>query len=96
MTFRIPLIPVPSQSLSVNLAGQQCEIRVDQKSAGVFFSMVVDSKSVVSFKMCRDRVSLVRGAHLPFVGTVAFVDTQGLNDPDYTGFGSRFHLVYVP
>lgn len=96
MTFRIPLIAVPSQSLTVNLTNQRCEIQVDQKSTGVFFSMRVDGVSVASFKMCRDRVSLVRGGHLPFVGTLAFVDTQGLSDPDYKGFSSRFHLVYIP
>lgn len=96
MTLRIPLIAVPSQSLAVNLASQRCEIQVDQKSTGVFFSMRVDGVSVTSFKMCRDRVSLVRGGYLPFVGTLAFMDTQGLNDPDYKGFGTRFHLVYIP
>lgn len=97
MTIRIPLIATPSQSLTVNLNGQQCEIKIDQKyTGGVFLSLVVDSVSVRAFAICRDRVSLVRQSYLPFVGKLAFVDTQGVSDPDYTGFGTRYQLVYIP
>ncbi|MCP1257899.1 phage baseplate plug family protein [Acetobacter lambici] len=28
-------------------------------------------------------------------GDLAFADTQGTQDPDYTGLGSRFVLVYA-
>lgn len=95
--FSVPIIATPSQSLTVNLNGQQCDIQIDQKySGGVFFSMQVDGVSVVSFGLCRDRVSLVRNTYLPFVGALAFVDTQGLSDPDYSGFGTRFQLAYFP
>lgn len=95
--LRVPIVAVPSQSLAVNLGGQQCEIKIDQKyDGGVFLSLRVDGVSVVSFGICRDRVSLVRHDYLPFVGKLAFVDTQGASDPDYRGFGTRFQLAYIP
>lgn len=97
MTLRIPLIATPSQSLSVSLGGQQCEIQIDQKyTGGVFLSLVVNGISVISCAICRDRVSLVRHPYLPFAGTLAFIDTQGKTDPDYTGFGTRYQLAYLP
>ncbi len=95
--MRVPLISTPSQSLTVNLGGQQCEIQIAQKyTGGVFLSMKVDGVQVVTSKLCRDRVSIVRAAYMPFVGELSFVDTQGTSDPDYTGFGSRYQLAYLP
>ena len=35
-------------------------------------------------------------AYLGFVGDLLFVDTQGVSDPDYTGLGTRYFLIYVP
>lgn len=97
MTLRIPLIATPSQSLTVSLGGQQCDIQIVQKyKCGVFLSMAVNGVSVISCVICRDRVSLVRRPYLPFAGTLAFIDTQGKTDPDYTGFGTRYQLAYIP
>lgn len=97
MSIRIPLIATPSQSLKVNLGGQQCEIQIDQKfPGGVFLTLTVNTVSVMHFAMCRDRIALPRADYLPFAGKLAFVDTQGLSDPDYTGFGTRYQLAYLP
>ncbi len=92
----IPLSKVPSQSLSVTLAGQRCRINVYQKAQGVFIDLVADGVPIITGIVTRDRTKVVRYPALPFVGDLAFADTQGLSDPDYTGFGSRFKLVYIP
>lgn len=95
--LRVPIIAAPAQSLKVNLGGQRCEIEINQKyPGGVFLSLTVNGVSVVNYAICRDRVSIVRHSYLNFVGTLSFVDTQGTSDPDYTGFGSRFQLAYIP
>lgn len=91
----IPLQAVPSQTLSVLLGGQNCQIKVCQKSTGLFFDLSINNAPVVQTVMCRDRVKLVRQAYHSFAGDLAFVDTQGRNDPDYTGLGARFALVYL-
>lgn len=95
--FKIPLIATPSQSLSVQLGAQNCEITVSQKyEGGVFLTLRADGQDIVTNSLCRNLVSVVRQDYLPFSGELAFVDTQGASDPDYTGFGTRFQLAYVP
>lgn len=91
----IPLQSVPSQSLSVLLSGQNCQINVYQKSTGLYLDLSINNAPLLSTVLCRDRVKLVRQPYLGFVGDLAFVDTQGLSDPDYTGLAGRFALVYL-
>lgn len=97
MTQYIPLTPAASQVCTVTLGGQQCAVHVEQKrSGGVYLSLSVGGVSVLNSRLCRDRVSLVRGQYLPFSGTLVFIDTQGASDPDYGGFGARYKLAYIP
>lgn len=92
---RIPLQPVPSQTLSVVLSGQNCQISVYQKSTGIYLDLEVDNSPIVTTVLCHDRVRLVRSAYLGFFGDLAFVDTLGHADPQYENLGSRFVLAYM-
>jgi hypothetical protein len=97
MTSRIPLIATPSQTLSITLGGQRCEIEVTQKFAGgVFLSLTVNGVNAVNSALCRDRVSIIRQSYRAFVGRLVFIDTQGFSDPDYSGFAERYKLAYLP
>lgn len=91
----IPLVPTPSQAMTTSLAGQNCTITVRQKTTGVFLDLFVNGVLVVAGVICLDRVKLVRDLYLGFVGDLAFFDTQGVADPVYTGFGSRWILGYL-
>ena len=91
----VPLAAIPSPKVSILLGGQNCQIKVYQKTTGVYLNLSVNNTQVVSGVICRDRVAIVRDAYLGFVGDLSFFDTQGTSDPDYTGFGSRFQLVYL-
>lgn len=91
----IPLSATSNQTLNVTLGGQSCQITVDTKlDIGVFVSLWVDASPIVLSSLARDRVGLVRYAYTGFKGELFFADTQGTNDPDFTGFGSRYLLVY--
>lgn len=90
----IPLSPKPAQFLSVLLAGQDCRISVYQKTTGLYLDLTVAAVPVKTAVLCRDRVGLIRQAYLPFIGELFFKDLQGLDDPDYSGLGSRFILGY--
>jgi hypothetical protein len=96
MTAVVPIISVPSQKMTVTLGGQQCQLAIDQKYGLVFVSISIGGVAVVAFSLARDRVPLVRYPYLGFKGTLAFIDTQGTSDPDYSGFGTRWKLVYLP
>lgn len=96
MSSIIPLIAEPSQRLSVTLGGQRCVILIRQLSTGVYFDLAVAGTPVVNGMVCRDRVGLVRYDYRGFMGQIVFIDTQGVSDPTYDGFGTRYHLIYIP
>ena len=93
--FIVPLQAVPSQSAQIVLGGQNCLVRVYQKSTGLFFDLLVDGNPVVQARICRDRNRLVRYERLGFSGDLFFVDNQGYSDPVYSGLGGRYNLFYA-
>jgi len=95
MMLNIPLSSTPSQKLSVLLAGQNCQISVYQKTTGMYLDLSVNNAAIKSGIACRDRVLLIRHAYLGFVGDLTFFDTQGVDDPEYSGLGARWQLVYL-
>jgi hypothetical protein len=91
----IALSAVPSQPLSVVLGNQNCQIKVYQKTTGVYFDLYVNNVPVKVGVAARDRTLLVRHTHLGFVGDLSFFDTQGTSDPTYDELGTRYQLVYL-
>jgi hypothetical protein len=91
----VPLTPVPSQTLAIVLAGQNCNISVFTLTTGLYFDLTADGVPITRTTICRNlgRLLLDR-TYKPFVGDFAFVDTQGADDPEYTGLGSRWLLIY--
>lgn len=92
--FVIPLIAVPSQTLSVQLGGQPCRIDIRQRRTGLFVDLYVQDVPVFQGVKALDRNKLVRDGYLDFTGDLGFIDTQGTSDPDFTGLGGRFVLVW--
>lgn len=91
----IPLAAVPSQSLSITINGQPCNINVYQKSTGLYLDLILNGVPITNTARCLlDAKLLADRQYLGFVGDLLFTDTQGASDPDYTGLGSRFFLVY--
>lgn len=108
MSQEVPLSPLPSQSLSINLGGQACQIAVYQLGIGtdahLFFDLSVGATPIVTCRVCRNLQQLLADAeYRGFQGGFMFVDNQAVAgnalqtglDPVYTGLGSRFELVYL-
>lgn len=95
MSQVIPLLATNSQTLSVRLGGQPCKVHVYQKSTGLYLDLYVADSLLVGGVVCRNGVRLVRDAYLEFVGDLAFVDTQGTDDPEASGLGTRWILAYT-
>ena len=93
--LQIPISATPSQALNIQLGGQPCKINIYQKSTGLFLDLFLNNAPIVTSSLCYDRVKIIRHKYLPFIGDLAFADTQGTNDPYYTGFGTRYVLVYL-
>lgn len=92
----VPLSGVPSQTLQIVLAQQNCQIAVYQKGAHIYLDLSVDGTPILNCRQCVDQGRLLLGRqYLGFVGDLMFDDTQGSDDPEYTGLGSRWILVYL-
>lgn len=91
----IPLQAKPNQTLSVVLNQQNCQITLRWLLDGLYLDLAINDKIIILGAGCRDRNRLVRHVYLGFQGELSFVDLQGKEDPQYTGLGSRWMLVYV-
>lgn len=91
----ITLSAVPSQTLAVQVSGQNCQLNVYQKSTGLFMDIVNNGTLTIGGVICEDRNRIIRNAYLGFLGDFAFADLLGREDPVYTGLGTRFVLVYL-
>jgi hypothetical protein len=91
----VPLQPVPNQTLQTQLSGQACTFNVVQLAYGVFVDVYVGATLIIAGVIGLNLTLIVRSAYLGFLGDIVFFDTQGTTDPIYTGFGSRYQLVYL-
>ena len=91
----ISLQQVAAQQIEVPLNKQPCIIRVCQRDDDIYVDLYVNGEAVVLGALARDRVGLTRHSHLPFKGELLFVDTHGSEDPQYTGLGDRWRLLYL-
>lgn len=95
MAVVIPLSAVAYQSLRVPLSGHAVRVDLQQRATGLYAAVWVDEVAVLAGALCQDRTWLVRSNARTLPGDLAFADTQGTQDPDYTGLGARFVLVYA-
>lgn len=94
----IPLQATPNQTLTVPLAGQSCGLNVIQRTSGLYIDVFLNGQPIILSVICQNKNRIVRDSYLGFPGDLAFFDTVDTvigNDPDYTGLGSRFQLVYI-
>jgi hypothetical protein len=90
----IPLSPVPSQRLSAVVDGKNCQITLYKKTTGMFFDLTIDNVPIVQTRSVQDRRPLVLGAYKGVGGEFVMIDTQGTDNPQPSGLGSRWQLVY--
>lgn len=95
--LQIPIRPVASQILTVQLAKQPCRIEISQKSTGLFLNLYVNDALIIGGVICQNANRIVRSKYLGFIGDLAFFDTQEgvTDDPYYTGLGSRWVMNYL-
>ena len=93
---QIPLQPIPAQRLQVVLDGQNCTLAVYTRGRSLYADLDVGSNTVFRGAICRYGADVVQSPTLLFSGSLHFYDTQGgMQDPEYTGLGSRYILLYL-
>lgn len=91
----VPLLPVPSQTLSISLFNQTCQIDLRQLAYGLFMDLYVDNALVIGGVICQNLNRIVRSLYLGFQGDFMFLDNQGSSDPQFAGLGTRYSLIYL-
>lgn len=92
----VPLQATPNQTLAITLARQATQIAVRQNGDDMYFDLKLDDDYIVRTRICRDRQRLLLDVkYRGYIGDFAFVDTQGTDDPDFAGLGSRWVLLYL-
>lgn len=92
----IPLQSIPNQTLTILLGGQLAKLSIYTLLDGnLYMDVLVNDAAVITGVICMNENLIVRDIYLGFIGDLAFVDTQGSNNPVYTGLGVRYQLAYL-
>ncbi|EPF2606912.1 phage baseplate plug family protein [Yersinia enterocolitica] len=91
----VSIEPLKSQSISVSLGGQQCEIRLIQRESFMYMDLTSNSIPLIQGVPCLYGNKMVGYKYLGFIGDFVFIDNAGRSDPEWSGIGSRFYLYYI-
>lgn len=93
--LQIPLQPVPAQTLQIVLDGQNVQLSVYKLNESLFMDINSNGVDIVDCVQAHDADPLVCIKYTGFLGNLVFIDTQGSDDPYYSGLGTRFVLIYL-
>jgi hypothetical protein len=96
----VPMQAVPAQNiLTVLDDGQLVQLRVYTRRYGMFMDVYVNGVLEIGAVICENLNRIIRSVYLNktanFAGDFVFFDTQGSDDPVYTGLGTRYQLLYL-
>lgn len=96
----IPVRAVANQAFQCVLGDQNCSIRLFTRHTvdlgnKLYIDLAVNDAQMLNGVLCQDGLMLPYYEYLGFVGGLVFLDMQGDEDPEYTGLGDRWQLVYM-
>jgi hypothetical protein len=92
----IPIQPVPSQQVLCVLNGQNCQIAIYLRNKKIYVDLNSNGTNMCLACLAHNAVPLdACNSYDGFQGNLFFIDTQGIDDPQYTGFNTRWFLVYL-
>ena len=94
-TTSIPLQAVPNQTVKVSLSGQNVILNINSSSYGIFVTVNVNNVDFVESILACHASPLIAAYYEGFAGNLIFFDTQGTDNPVYTGLGTRWLLTYM-
>ena len=92
----LTLSAVPNQILKSLLSGQQTSINLyTLADENLYMDVELNNKPVVTGVLVRNKVKIIRNTYFGFSGDFVIVDTQGSDEPVYSGLGTRWQLIYL-
>lgn len=100
--LQIPLAAVPSQTFSIVLDNQNCQINLYTLSTGMYFDLFLNGAPIATTVVCENLARMLEDAqYRGFIGDFVFVDVFAADtvndgaDPTYQGLGTQFQLQYL-
>jgi len=90
----IPLQPLANQTFTCILDGLPATIELETTDYGLFMTAAYNGVSIGSSRLCLDRTDINSARYLGLPQALFFADLQGITDPVYTGFNTRYLLCY--
>lgn len=95
MSQLVPIRALPSQQVQVQLSGQAVTLNIFQQAYGLYVDVFVGATPIIQGVIAENLNRIVRSAYLGLEGDFVFWDTQGDENPVYTGLGDRWQLAYI-
>ena len=106
MMNTIPLRSIANQTVQLVLGSQNCSLRVYTRQStaesmaavggmALFVDLAVNEQIVASGIIAREGTLLLRYPRLGFDGDLLFIDMQGDADPQWSGLGDRWRLLWL-
>jgi hypothetical protein len=104
-TLRIDL-GTPPQPITINLYAKEIEVPVLAPSqiateppvyepiTPLFIDIYLNDALVIGGVICENNNLIIKNNYFGVIGDFSFWDSQGSDDPQYTGLGSRWYLCY--
>lgn len=96
---QIPLSQIPSQTLNIVLAGQNCTLALYWRQERLYLDFSVGAAVICRGAVCQNRADVLQSRSQDFAGTLHFFDLEGDRPPQWerlhTGTSGRWVLVYV-
>jgi hypothetical protein len=90
----IPAQPVANQELSCILDGLLARITLTTTDYGLYADVLYNGVPVSSGQLCLDRTDINPNRYRGLPQFLGFADLQGIDNPTFDGFGTRFLLIY--
>lgn len=90
----IPIKAAANQTANAVLDGQNAQITLMTTDYGLFADVTYNGARVATGRLCLDRTDINVAKYLGLPQPLFFADLQGLSDPQWAGFGTRYALCY--
>lgn len=95
LSNQVCLIKVYGKSIYVPVTpGIPTDPPAYEQANPIFLDLYVNDVLIIGGVLCLNQNKIVRNSYLGFTGDLAFFDTQGDDDPQVSGLGSRWLLTY--
>ncbi len=86
MIVNITISPIPNQTTSFSIGTDLIELTLETRLENIFATVKQNGEYLVCNRICRNLTYICRW--------LVFIDIEGNSDPEYSGLGSRYKLVW--